>query len=117
MLVVLAIMSLVLSIVGAGVVKTIEANKFSRTTNSVIKNIKHLRLRAILEDHSRQIIWDQTDSLALLNLPEGWRVDGDVISISKTGYCSGGTIIVSNGSGRTKKFELTIPKCEVKKLS
>jgi len=115
MLVVLAIMSLVLTIVGGGVVKTIEANRFSRTSESLIKKIKHLRLKAILDNHSRQFIWDQPDSLVLLNLPQDWRVKGDNISISKTGYCSGGSIVITDKTGRFKKIELTKPKCDLKK--
>jgi len=124
MLIVLSIMGVVLSLVGVRLVSSIESTRFVRTAESAIADIKLIRLQAVLDERSVVITGAQEagDRVSLkeinfrrLNLPDDWTVTGDDISISKTGFCSGGAIIMKDKTNREIRFNLSAPKCDAER--
>ena len=118
MLIVLAIMGLILSLISVRMVSSIESSRFSQTASAAMEDIKLVRVRAMLDKTAVRIVPTDTvlDAKTVetfpLNLPEGWVVKGDIIAISKTGYCSGGNLTLTNPGNRKIAFSLSAPKCE-----
>lgn len=121
MLVVLAIMAVALSIVGASMMRSIDATRFDRSADAAIASLLTLRADAMLASEARVIIPDNANSQIRngfaqttqrrLALPNGWRVEGDVIHISPSGICKGGAVRLYNGGGRFRDYALLPPKC------
>lgn len=125
MLVVLAIMGVVLSMVGLRLSSTIESTRFVKTAESAMEDIRLMRLRALLDEKATVIVTSQFFSpeenamplrLERLNVPEDWTVSGDNISISTTGYCTGGRIHISDNKGRNISFDLYEGSCDAQRL-
>ena len=124
MLVVLAIMGIVLSVVSVRMVSSIESTRFVKTAEMAVRDIKLLRLEAMLDKKSIKIFGSSDREsekssanieIHRLNLPNDWTVAGDDILISTTGFCSGGYITIKDQSGRKIQFNLTPPKCDVER--
>jgi len=121
-LVVLAIMGVILSVVSVRLVGTIDSAYFNRTADAVMADILLLRAEALLQGESRILITDnsrvetlsqtQKKRLRRFNLPQGWGVEGEPITISHTGTCFGGQIVIANDEGRRAIYSLSPPKCE-----
>ena len=122
-LVVLAIMSLMLSVVSVRFVSTIESNYFAKTADAAMANILLLRADAVLTSENRIMTTDtsrlqqlndlEKKTMRRLNLPEGWSSSGKEVFISNTGTCFGGVITITDNEGRRAIYTLTAPKCEV----
>jgi len=116
-LVVLAIMGVILSVVSVRLVGTIDSAYFNRTADAVMADILLLRAEALLQGESRILITDnsrvetlsqtQKKRLRRFNLPQGWGVEGEPITISHTGSC-----FIANDEGRRAIYSLSPPKCE-----
>lgn len=126
-MVVLAIMGLMLSLVGARMVNSVESNSFIRTSEAAIADVLLVRSDAMLSGESRSFVTHSAaerdikardlQSLRRFDVPENWTVEGDIIDISPSGVCSGGYISISNSQGRKAMFKLTPPKCEPVRVS
>ena len=126
-IVVLAIMALMLSLVGARMVSAIESNSFIRTSEAAIADILLVRSDAVLSGETRSFVTHSTaaaemeardlQSLRRFDVPEDWTVEGDIIDISASGVCSGGYISIQNSQGRKVVFQLSPPKCEPVRVS
>lgn len=126
-IVVLAIMGIMLSVVGARMVGAVESNRFIRTAEASIADVLLIRSDAMLSGAARSLVTesvteDEVDarelqSLRRFDVPEGWIVEGDVIDISASGVCSGGYISMKNPEGRLAVFRLIAPKCEPERVS
>ena len=116
MLIVLTIMGLMLSLMGARSLTAIEATRFINTANAGIGSIKILRAEAVLNNTPIRIINSSTNIQSRqekhLDLPQGWQVSGDIIQISKAGMCQGGYITLQGPTNRRATFALSPPKCE-----
>ncbi|PHR93592.1 MAG: hypothetical protein COA69_02845 [Robiginitomaculum sp.] len=117
MLIVLAIMGLMLSLVGARSITAIESTRFASTADAGIASIRLLRAEAMLNDMPLHVIGSEAPirhngQVRALNLPQGWTVSGDNILISKTGICSGGQLTLQGPSNRRATYALTPPLCE-----
>lgn len=127
MLIVLTIMGLMLSLIGARSVTAIESTRFARTADAGIGSIKRIRVEALLYNLPLQIIGtppslDAKDilphrHLRSLDLPNGWLVYGDPILISKTGICGGGQLTLQGPSNRQASYILTPPLCEANRVA
>lgn len=119
-LVVLAIMGLILSVVSIRLTRTVESAYFSRTADAAIASLLVLRADAVLKKENRTLITDtsrkkddlEKENIRRLDLPEGWKVSGEAINISRTGTCFGGDIILSDNKGRQAVYKLIPPKCK-----
>jgi len=121
-LVVLALMGIMLSVVSVRLVGTAESVYFKKTADDIMANILPLRANAILNDEPRiltltansvqRLPLSQRKIARPINLPEGWRVEGDDIFISKTGVCFGGDITLSDNTGRRASYKFVPPACE-----
>ena len=126
-MVVLAIMGLMLSLVGARMVNTIESNNFIRTSNAAIADVLLVRSDAMLSGQMRSFVThsaseDEMEARGLQTLrrfdvPDNWTVEGEAIDISPSGVCSGGYISMTNPQGRKAVFKLVPPKCEPLRVS
>lgn len=120
-IVVLAIMGLMLSLVGARMINTIESNSFIRTADAAIADILLVRSDAMLNGESRAFVTHSVlnteldsrnlQSLRRFDVPEDWIVEGQTIDISPSGVCSGGYISIRNSQGRLVVYRLNPPKC------
>lgn len=121
MLVVLAIMAVALSVVGASMMRSIEATRFARSADAAIASLLSLRADAMLASEARVILPDNANSQARshfpqttqrrLAMPAGWRAEGDIIQISPSGICKGGAVRLYNAGGRFRDYALLPPKC------
>jgi len=121
-LVVLAIMGLMLSVVSVRLVRTAETAYFNKTADAAMSDIVLLRASAILDEKPLLLVVDnsrlkpltgsQKTIAHLLELPNGWRAEGDDIFISHTGTCFGGQIVIADNTGRQAHYKLTPPVCE-----
>lgn len=121
-LVVLAITSVMLTLVSVRLVQSIESNYFIQSSKAAIAEIKILRAQAILNSKRFVLITDDTsdvflrdidlDSQRRLNLPHEWSVLGQPVEISPFGFCSGGVLTITDKKGRLLKYRLEPPKCE-----
>ena len=126
-IVVLAIMALMLSLVGARMVSTVESNAFIRTSEAAIADILLVRSDAVMSGEARAFVTHSVSeaemeardlqSLRRFDVPEDWTVEGDVIDISPNGVCSGGYISMQNPQGRKAVFQLASPKCQPVRVS
>ena len=126
-IVVLAIMALMLSLVGARMVNTIDSNSFIRTSEAAVADVLIVRSDAMLSGEPRSFVTHSVNedemqarglqSLRRFDVPEGWTVEGDVIDISPSGVCTGGYISIKNAQGRKVVFRLSPPKCEPVRVS
>ncbi|PHR62624.1 MAG: hypothetical protein COA47_02615 [Robiginitomaculum sp.] len=121
MLVVLAIMGMMVSLIGARLVTSVESTRFSRTADAAIAGIKIMRVEAMLGGIAYQIREIEPNSssgqrfnvqIRRFDLPDGWQHLGDVIEISETGFCSGGRVTLKGPSGRLATYQLDPPRCE-----
>ncbi len=121
MLVVLAILGMMVSLIGARLVTSVESTRFSRTADAAIAGIKIMRVEAMLAGMAYQIreidanpSTEQRFNLQTrrFDLPDGWQHLGDVIRISETGFCSGGRVTLKGPSGRLATYQLDPPRCE-----
>lgn len=123
MLIVLSIMGLMLSLVGARFMTSIESTRFARTADAGISSIKLLRAEAMLYNLPLRVIGTGEDAHIIarkhqrrLDLPKGWTVTGDTLVISKTGICSGGKITLQGPSTRKAIYQLAPPLCEPRRV-
>ena len=121
MLIVLTIMALMLSLMGARSITAIESTRFAATANSGIGSIKLLRAEAMLNERAIKIVNTDTHIdqwyYRHLNLPEGWQVFGNPIHISKTGICQGGRITLQSPGNRRATYELKPRSCEPTRIT
>ena len=122
-LVVLAIMAIMLSLISVNFARTIEAVSFSRNSDAAVANIKIIRAEALLDQQSRYIITDDTQTIELKDLdahqvhrfdvPEAWEIRGNTIKILSSGICLGGQVVFLTPEGRRREYVLAGPKCEI----
>ena len=126
-LIVLAIMGLMLSVVNVRLVRTAETTYFNKTADAALSDIVLLRASAVLDEKPLLLVMDDSRLKLLtgsqktiahrLELPNGWRVEGDDIFISNTGTCFGGQIVIADNTGRQAHYKLTPPVCESERFS
>lgn len=120
-LVVLSIMAVALSVVGSAMMRSVEATRFDRSADAAIASLLNIRADAMLAGEPRAVLPDTISVSARedfpqstqrrLFLPEGWRVEGDVITISPSGICNGGALRLYSATGQFRDYILTPPKC------
>ncbi len=126
-MVVLAIMGLMLSVVGARMIGAIESNRFIRTAEAAMADVLLVRSDAMLNSSARSLVTESVteseldkrglQTLRRFDVPEGWLVEGDIIEISASGVCSGGYVSIKNPEGRLAVFRLNPPKCNAERVS
>ena len=127
MLVVLAIMGLMLSLVGARLSQTLDSARFARTSQANLAKITDFRAEALLKRKALFVISPTTTKLEVRNIPrdslrlfpfdDSFDVKGDIIKISPSGLCSGGRITVKNKTGRKAVYDLEPPNCTPKRVA
>lgn len=127
LMVVLAIMGIMLSLVGARLNENIEGSRFIRTSEAAMADVLMVRADAIMNAQPRSLIPHSTrakklegrraENMRRFDVPEGWRVEGEIIEISPSGVCSGGVLAVTNPQGRRVVFRLRAPRCTPERLS
>jgi prepilin-type N-terminal cleavage/methylation domain-containing protein len=127
LMVVLAIMGIMLSLVGLRLNENIEGSRFMRTSEAAMADILIFRADAVMSAQPRSLIPHSAQAEAIkarrrenlrrFDLPTGWRVEGDIIEISPSGVCSGGTLAVTNPQGRRVVYRLRAPRCTPERLS
>lgn len=125
LLVVLAIMSIVLSLAGVRMLNSLDGARFNRTADAAVADLLILRADAMLGGHALVLLTDTArvdndiippDKQRRLALPQGWRVEGDAITVSATGVCGGGRLRLVGPTGRRIDYVLTPPKCTATRL-
>ena len=127
MLVVLVIMGLMLSLVGARMMTSLDATRFARTVDAAAADIRLIRADAMLTREPRYIVTDTSmrssdldaipkAHIRALSVPADWRVAGGTIYIAPSGVCTGGTLRITGG-GRMADYAVTAPKCGVTRLA
>jgi len=125
LLVVLAIMSIVLSLAGARMFSSLESTRFFRTADAAVADVIRLRAEAMLGNESLTLITDSTPAESAadaprkhrrLNVPAGWRVSGAPVTISAAGVCGGGQLRLQSPQGRQIDYRLSPPKCTPERL-
>lgn len=121
MLVVLSIMAIALSVVGSAMMRSIAATKFDRSADAAIASILTVRADAMLSGQARYVLPDSVSAQSRqelpraaqrrLSVPQGWRVDGDVIKIAPSGICTGGSVRLYSETRQARDYILTPPKC------
>lgn len=120
-LVVLAIMSVMMVLVGTRMTSAIEATRFFRMSENAVAEIQTMRVRSMLYQYEHIVVppsqdpptlkaWQDT-KLASYDIPPDWTAEGDIIKISKHGICSGGVISFTGPAGRKVSYQLTAPSC------
>lgn len=109
-LVAMAIMGLLLAVAAPALGRHLEALSFDREADRVLRDVRALRLRALME--RREIVFDpETPETHLGPLPERLRLSGDKIVFLSTGACIGGDLTVEAINGRRRDIALTPPRC------
>lgn len=126
LLVVLAIMSVMLSLAGATMIKNIESTRFARTADAVMAEVLTIRADAVLTGAPRVIVSQNRGTpqntdinpahIRRLSLPNGWQILGDPVQISERGICGGGRLRVIAPSGRRAEYALSAPKCAATRI-
>lgn len=127
MLVVLVIMGLMLSLVGARMMTSLDATRFARTVDAAAADIRLIRADAMLTRQPRYIVTDKSmrsselenipkSHIRALTVPSDWRVAGGTIYIAPSGVCTGGQIRITGG-GRAADYAITAPKCAVTRIA
>lgn len=120
-------MGIMLSLVSARFMGTIESTRFARTAEAGMADILLIRSDAMLMRQARTLVTSDSaraeaierpaETLRQLSLPTGWQVRGRSIDISSTGFCSGGRLLLIDPKGRRAEYLLSPPRCEPKRLS
>jgi len=125
-LIVLAIMGLILSLVGVRLVNSIDGTRFSKQSEATLADVKLFRAQAMLDKHPLIILTtDNTVDLQTwpqnfhrrFDIPKGWTVSGEPIKISEGGICYGGAVKISNSNGRSARYILSPPRCELNRVT
>jgi len=122
-LVVLAIMSILLSIGGSYMLGTMASVRFSQTSDAAISDILLYRHEAYVQGKEYYVVNHENDlqdlrsaEIVKLNVPEGWKVSGDIIYISSRGLCMDGTLNVEDTEGRSANYKILFPLCKISKM-
>lgn len=120
-LVVLAIMSVMMILVGSRMTSALDSARFISTAENAISDIQVLRMRAMLTQHEQILITQDSGAPSYkswkdirvlpFDVPEDWLVEGDTIKISEHGICTGGKVVFTSSEGRKISFNLTPPSC------
>ena len=120
-LVVLAIMSIMMVLVGTRMTSAIEATRFFRTVENAVADVQTIRVQSMLTQYEHILVTEdqsqpsykewQDVRLISYDVPSDWKVEGDIIKISKRGFCSGGTISFTNPEGRKASYVVLEPSC------
>lgn len=123
----LAIMSIMLTLVGARLFNTIESTRFSRTAEAAMADILIYRAEAMLAREGRFIVTQSTSkknmdrhsksNLRYFNVPKNWSISGDAIEISSSGICNGSLLTIRSPEGRRAVFHLSPPNCKAQRVS
>ncbi len=117
LLVAMAIMGVALAVISPSIFRNLDAVRFSTAHDALLREIRALRVRALLEKRVYAFPPEGEDPFFQLENtpPEGWTasVDGDPIYFLETGICLGGTITVTNGKGRFRRTVFAAPDCAV----
>lgn len=125
-LVVLAIMSIMMVLVGTRMTSAIEATRFYRMSENAVADIQTLRVRSMLNQYEHIVVppsqeaptlkaW-QDIKITSYDIPPDWTADGDIIRISKHGTCSGGVISFTGPAGRKVIYKLAAPSCTAERV-
>ncbi|WP_371396358.1 Tfp pilus assembly protein FimT/FimU [Fretibacter rubidus] len=126
-IIVLTIMGIMLSLVGARMMTSLEATRFARTVDAAMADIRLIRADAMLSKQPRYIVTDSsirsldeatpTAHIKALSVPPDWRVMGNTITISPSGVCAGGRFRIIAPDGRRADYVIAPPKCEATRLT
>lgn len=125
-LVVLAIMSVMMVLVGTRMTSAIEATRFFRVSENAVADIQTMRVRSMLHQYEHIIVppshdlptlkaWQDT-KISTYDIPPDWAAEGDIIKISKHGICSGGMISFTGPAGRKVSYKLIGPSCTAERV-
>lgn len=123
----MAIMSIMLSVVAAPMVRTVEATRFIRSAEAIVSDLTETRTAALLSSQNKivltnaaqmkQIATADKNKVRYFNLPQGWSASGDPIYILKSGLCLGGEVELRNGKGRSVSYRLKPPQCAAERIT
>jgi len=123
MLVVLSIIGVMLTLVSVRSMTILENVSFRNKSMTAIAEIQSYRMQAMLDQRNLVIfntstnkaLWSDLNSeqIKYLNVPDDWSVTGDEIQITNLGMCLGGVIKIDGNNGRSKTFQLGVPKCDI----
>lgn len=124
LIVVLAIMSILLSLVSVRLFQSIEQANFVKSSRTAISSLQSVRARASLDRNSYLIVTDNSqirerpgydeDQIRYFDLPDGIAVYGEPIEILGSGFCKGGRLRFESESGQAVTFDLEAPDCRLK---
>ena len=124
-LIVLTILGLSLSVVNVPLAQSYGRVKISQTAKKIVNDIKHIRIRALIEQEATLVILSPNRvssntptniSKKQLNMPAGWKAEGDNITISANGFCQGGYLKLTAPNGRVMSYSLLSPSCLVERI-
>lgn len=124
MLVVLAIMSMLVTLVSPSLISNISSIRFQKTAEASVKELKQFRVRAIIEGKgyvfkSRDTKRDDIISLEqqYFNVPANWSVVGETVKILPSGVCLGGEVTFLDNKSRQVTYFIEDFTCSSRRIT
>lgn len=115
MIVALAIAAVIIAFATPSMFRNLQALEFAAEHDSVLREIRALRGRALLEQRVFAFPPEGENTFRDLRVPPpvGWIAEGEPIYFLETGICLGGEITISNGKGRIRTTVFAAPDCAI----
>ena len=127
LIVVLAIMSLLLSLVSVNLLRSVERAQFIRSKGIALSGIQSLRAQSSLNRAPAIIVTADTlpsdlspfpaEQRRYFNIPSDITVHGDPIIIGESGFCQGGLLRFVSEKGWESTVTLAPPNCKAYETS